>query len=221
MRFWATPDVRDTNGGENVFARPKESKPRRPQGETLLLLLSLPRKSHAQVQVQRRRLLLLGIVLPLSLSAMMAAPAIVAPRLRAAEAGRYSVSSSCQPPIPTTIASSARRFHLAVVSVALVLAICANTMMVSSAVPSSFRRASQSASNDRTNTNQGSPGVRSNALARASNDQKLDGALLASPKQRMLIKKVTRLRHKLEATVQAVQKQLDGPTGNGSDLTNA
>jgi hypothetical protein len=118
--------------------------------------------------------------------------------------------------MPTTIASSARRFHLAVVSVALVLAICANTMMVASAVPSGFRRASPSASKskDQANTNQGSPGVRSNALARASND-------MANPKQRKLIKKVTRLRRKLEETVQAVQKQLDGTTGNGSDPTIA
>jgi hypothetical protein len=177
--------------------------------------------SHAQVQVQRRRLLLLGTVLPLSPSAMMVAPAIVAPRLRAADAGRFPVSKCCQPPMPTAIASSARRFHLAVVSVALVLAICANTMLVASAVPSGFRRASPSASKDQANTNQRSPSVRSNALSRARDDPKLDATLVASPKQRKLIMKVTRLRHKLEETVQAMQKQLDGTTGNGSDPTNA
>jgi hypothetical protein len=152
---------------------------------------------------------------------MVVAPAILAPRLRAAESGRFSVSNCCQPPMPTTIASSARRFHLAVVSVALVLAICANTMMVASAVPSRFRRASPSASKDQGNTNQRSPSVRSNALSRARDDPSLDATLVASPKQRKLIKKVTRLRRKLEATVQAVQKQLDGAANNGSDPTIA
>lgn len=149
---------------------------------------------------------------------MALAPVVFAPRrLRAAESGGLSKAKYHA---PATTASSLRRFHLAVVSVALVFAICANTIMVSSTVHMSFRRLSSHSNDKATALRSGSQRVRSSTLALARNDAEHAGAILTSQQQRKLIKKVTRLRHKLEATVQAVQSRIDGASEKESDPTS-
>jgi ABC-type uncharacterized transport system permease subunit len=150
---------------------------------------------------------------------MVLAPAVFAPRrLHAAESGGRSKAKNHA---PATTGSSLRRFHLAVVSVALVFAICANTIMVSSTVHMSFRRLSSNPNDKATAGRSVSQRVRSSAaLALARNDAEHAGAILTSQQQRKLIKKVTRLRHKLEATVHAVQSQLDMASEKESDPTS-
>lgn len=150
---------------------------------------------------------------------MMIVSVRVVPRCWQAAEGtcRLATTNNCQEPSPGS-ARGARRLHVVVASVALVLAICASTVVPNAApcmlsFQSSVCGAASAVSEGTTDDRHGSPSPRPATLAVEQDDPELHrGALLAtSHRQRMrLIKRVTRLRHKLEETVRAMQGQLDG-----------